>query len=206
MLAGNTGPSTAGWFRKPVTSLSDLKGLRIRVTGLGAEVYKRLGATPMVVSPSETYVALERGTIDAAEFLAPSNDLPMGLHKIAPHLAYPGFNKPNGASEAIISAQAWRDLPEHLKAIVQAACRAEHDRGLAEAEAANATAMKQLIMAGAQPMSMPADILDQARRATSDILQDIAARDALSGRIVASYLEARGEGAPWRAMQGLMRI
>lgn len=206
MLAGNTGPSTAGWFRKPITSLADLKGLRIRVTGLGAEIYKRLGAVPMVVAPSETFITLERGTIDAAEFLAPANDLPMGLHKVAPHLAFPGFSKPNGASEALVNLSAWNDLPEHLKAIVATAARAEHDRGLAEAEAANAAALRQLLAEGVQPMPMPADVLTEARRATDEVLKEIAARDGLSGRIVASYLAAKGEGAPWRGMQAMGRV
>ncbi len=80
LLAGNTGPSSAGWFRKPIMSLADIRGLRIRVTGLGGEIYRRLGATPIVTAPSDTYPALERGVIDAAEFLAPGNDAPMGCN------------------------------------------------------------------------------------------------------------------------------
>jgi TRAP-type mannitol/chloroaromatic compound transport system substrate-binding protein len=204
-LAGNTGPSAAGWFRQPVRELADIKGLRIRVTGLGAEVYRRMGAAPMAVPPGDTYITLERGTIDAAEFLAPANDLPLGLHKVAPHLGYPGFNKPNGASEALIGAKAWHDLPEHLKAIVRAACRAEHDRGLADAEAANGGALRQALAEGAQPFAMPPDVLAEARRATEDVLGEIAARDTLSRRIVESLAAAKAENAPWRGMQGLWR-
>ncbi|MGL4325363.1 MAG: TRAP transporter substrate-binding protein, partial [Beijerinckiaceae bacterium] len=125
-LAGNTGPSSAGWFRKMVQSPADMQGVRIRVTGLGAEIYKRLGAVPTAIAPGDTYPALERGVIDAAEFLAPANDLPLGLHRIAPHLYFPGFNKPNGASELLIGEQHWRALPPHLKLIIEMACRAEH--------------------------------------------------------------------------------
>ena len=88
LLAGNTGPSMGGWFRKPVESLADIKGLRIRVQGMGGEVYAALGATPQSIPPADIYPALERGTIDAVEILAPVNDLPLGLHRIAPYLLH----------------------------------------------------------------------------------------------------------------------
>lgn len=204
-LAGNTGPSTAGWFRKPLNSATDLAGLRIRVTGLGGELYRRLGATPMALSPGETYPALERGVIDAAEFLAPANDRAMGLSRVAPYLAYPGFNKPNGASEALISRVAWEALPVHLREIIRTACRAEHDQGLAEAETANAAALRLLVGEGAQLMPLPADVLVQARNATGEILAGIRGQDALSARIVSSYLAARDFGLAWRRMQALVR-
>ena len=98
-LAGNTGPSMGGWFRQKLAGPDDLKGMRIRVQGLGAEVFRRLGAVPMTVAAGDLLPALERGSIDAAEFLAPATDLETGLHKNAPFYYAPGFNKPNGASE-----------------------------------------------------------------------------------------------------------
>ena len=201
LLAGNTGPSTAGWFRQPLKSIGDIAGLRIRVTGLGAEIYRRLGATPLVIAPSETYQALERGVIDAAEFLAPSNDQALGLYRVAPHLHYPGFNKPNGASELQIGAGHWRDLPEHLKGIIEAACRAEHDQGLAEAMRANAVALRQLIEAGARPMALPVDILTRIPTLVAEIHEELRMRDALSARILASYDAARTASTAWQRMQ-----
>ncbi|MFM9973001.1 MAG: TRAP transporter substrate-binding protein [Beijerinckiaceae bacterium] len=206
MLAGNTGPSTGGWFRKPLAGLSDLSGLRMRVTGLGGEVLKRMGVTPVVIAPGETYQALERGLIDAAEFLAPANDQSLGLHKVAPYLAVPGFNKPNGASELIIGADLWRSLPEHLKLIIRTASRAEHDEGLAEADHGNAAVLRQMVAEGAKPMALPTDILERAAQASVEVLNGIAMRDALSSRIVASYRSALQASGPWVQMQGQQRL
>ncbi len=201
LLAGNTGPSSAGWFRKPIMSLADIRGLRIRVTGLGGEIYRRLGATPIVTAPSDTYPALERGVIDAAEFLAPGNDAPMGLQRVAPHLAFPGFNKPNGASEALVSLKAWAALPAHLRAIVEAACRAEHDAGLADANALNDAAVAPLLAGGVQLMLLPEDVLEAARKASAEVLDEVAGKDALSARIVASFRAALEAGKAWRRVQ-----
>jgi TRAP-type mannitol/chloroaromatic compound transport system substrate-binding protein len=202
-LAGNTGPSSAGWFRKPVTALADLAGLRIRATGLGGELYRRLGAVPVALAPGETYPALERGVIDAAEFLAPANDLALGLNRIAPHLAFPGFNKPNGASELLVARPLWEKLPPSLKVIIETAARMEHDLGLAEAQRLNAEALRGLVEAGTQVMRLPGDLLRRAAVLAEDLLADIAGRDALSARIVASYRAQRNEST--RAWENLTR-
>ncbi len=203
LLAGNTGASTGGWFRKPMQSMADLAGLRMRVTGLGGEVMKRLGVVPVVIPPGETYQALERGVIDAAEVLAPVNDLPLGFHRVAPHLAYPGFNKPNGASELLIGAPLWRSLPEHLRVIIETAARAEHDIGLAEAARANAEALRQLLTEGARPMAWPADILERAALVAQDVLDAIANTGEANVRIVASYRAAQAKAGPWLRMQSI---
>ena len=116
LLAGNTGPSMGGWFRKEVKDAADVAALRIRVQGLGGDVYQALGATPMAIPPGDVSIALERGTIDAVELLAPVNDLPLGLNRQAPFYYAPGFNKPNGAAEALVSAAAWDGLGPELRA------------------------------------------------------------------------------------------
>ncbi len=202
-LAGNTGPSSAGWFRKPVQSLSDIAGLRIRASGIGGELYRRLGATASVISPGDTYAALERGTIDAAEFLAPANDLALGLNRIAPHLVFPGFNKPNGASELLIAKSQWESLPENLKAIVEAAARMEHDLGLAEAHRLNAEALRTLIEGGTQVQRLPEEVLAKGAMLAEGVLSELAAKDALTARIVTSYRGARNASA--RAWEALAR-
>ncbi len=204
-LGGNTGPSASGWFKSPVTSLAGIKGLRIRATGLGGEVYGALGATAVAIAPGETYAALERGVVDAVEFLAPMNDLPLGLHKVAEHLLVPGFNKPNGASELLIRLDLWRALPPHLKAVVENASQAEHEAGLAEAELLNGKALKDLIGQGAKVGTVPADVLAAARTAADGVLTRIAAVDALSGRIVASYREAQAAMTGWSGIADLTR-
>ncbi len=203
-LAGNTGPSMGGWFRKEIRDAAELATLRIRVQGLGGDVYKELGATPMAIPPGDVFVALERGTIDAVELLAPSNDLPLGLYKHAPCYYAPGFNKPNGAAEALVSEAAWADLPPDLQAIVRTACAAEHAAGLAEAEASNAAALLQLVQQGARVTSFPPDVLAAARKAAETVIDRIAGRDALSAEIVTSYRAAAADGRNWARLQGFM--
>lgn len=199
-LAGNTGPSTAGWFRKPIQTFDDFSGLRIRVTGLGGEVYRRIGATPIVFSPADTYPSLERGLIDAAEFLAPANDLQLGLHRVAPHLAYPGFNKPNGASELLVAEKVWRDLPDHLRSIIVTACRAEHDTGLAEASTTNAAALRQVVSEGAMPFRLPASVLQRLQNTARDVLASLDEENEISRRIKVSYVKSLEAGRAWEAM------
>ena len=203
-LAGNTGPSMGGWFRKPVTSLDDIKGLRIRVQGLGGEVYRELGATPLSIPPGDTVPALERGTIDAIELLAPVNDQPLGFQRFAPFYHMPGFNKPNGAAEALISIAAFERLPADLRAIVDTACAAEHNAGLVEAQASNAAAITELVALGAKVTAFPADVVQAMRAKTEIVLDRKAAESAMAGKIVASYRAAVTAGRNWAGIEAYM--
>jgi TRAP-type mannitol/chloroaromatic compound transport system substrate-binding protein len=193
-VGGNTGPSAGGWFKREITSVDDVKGLRIRATGLGGEVYNALGATALAIPPADTYAALERGVIDAVELLAPVNDQPLGLQRIAPNYLFPGFNKPNGTSETLIALPLWQALPEHLKSIVQAACHAEHDIALGEAEIARQ---------GTKLRLLPDNLLAAARPAADAVLARVAAKDALSQRIITSYAQALDAARTWSALATL---
>jgi TRAP-type mannitol/chloroaromatic compound transport system substrate-binding protein len=174
------------------------------VQGLGGDVYKELGATPMAIPPGDVSIALERGTIDAVELLAPVNDLPLGLNRYAPFYYAPGFNKPNGAAEALVSFAAWEALTPDLRAIVQNACEAEHAAGLADAEFANAAALVQLVSQGVKVTAFPPEILAAARKAAEAVMDRIALKDGLSAEIVASYRAAAADGRAWARLQGFM--
>jgi TRAP-type mannitol/chloroaromatic compound transport system substrate-binding protein len=197
-VAGNTGPSSAGWFRREIRTPADFKGLRIRATGLGAEVYTAFGATALAIPPGDTYAAFERGVIDAVELLSPANDLPAGLDRIARHLVFPGFNKPNGPSELLIGATAWQSLPRHLQAIIENACRAEHDRALAETMAANATALAQLAGSGVTIHWLTKEVLADARSAADVVLARVASSSALAERIVAHQKAYSASTLAWQ--------
>ena len=204
-LAGNTGPSMGGWFRRRLEGLDDLKGLRIRVTGLGAEVYARLGAVPTTIPAGDLLPALERGSIDAAEFLAPATDLETGLQRHAPFYYAPGFAKPNGASEALIGLPAWSALPDDLRAVVAEACRAEHGLGLADAHRRNATALTDILGRGGVTLeAFPRPILEAARRVSGELVAEIAASSPLARRIVESYAAAQAETRAWSALSADM--
>lgn len=200
-LAGNTGPSMGGWFRRRIEDAEDLKGMRVRVQGLGAEVYTRLGAVAMAVSAGDLLPAIEKGSIDAAEFLAPATDLETGLPKYVPFYYAPGFNKPNGASELLVSLKAWDQLPDDLRGIVVESCRAEHTLGLADAAQTNSLALTEIL--GRYPVTLeafPRSMMEAASRASSDLLTDIAGTSELAGRIVESYRSAVNDLRGWSAL------
>lgn len=200
-LAGNTGPSMGGWFRKAIDSPDDLNGLRIRVQGLGGEVFRRLGATPVTLPPGEIATSLSTGAIDAVEFLAPSSDLALGLHRATQLYYAPGFNKPNGAGECLVSLKAWNNLPDDLRAIVRDACRAEHAEALADAARLNGEALKVLVERhGVRTPLFPKPVLDAARDAAGDILASIAATSPLAGRVAQSYAAAQEGGRAWAGL------
>src|ERR1043166_7990214 len=102
-MGGNTGVCMGGWFRREIKSLDDVKGLKLRTLGLGGEIYRRLGATPQTTSPGEIFISLQSGVIDGAEFVGPGSDIALGLYRVAPFYYGPGFNKPNGTGECIVS-------------------------------------------------------------------------------------------------------
>ncbi len=201
LLAGNTGPSMGGWFRKPIQGVSDLKGLRIRVSGMGSEVYAALGATPQTIPPGDIFAALEKGAIDAVELLAPVNDLPLGFYRHAPHYYMPGFNKPNGAGEALISIAALEKLPNDLQQVIQTACQAEHSAALAEADHSNAAALIELVQKGAKVTAFPTDVIAAARASAKEVLDAKAGKSAIAGKIIDSWRQTLSAGSAWTRVQ-----
>ncbi len=205
VMAGNTGPSMGGWFKRRLSGPDDLKGLRIRIQGLGAELFRRLGATPLAISAGDLLPALETGAIDAAEFLAPATDLETGLPAHAPYYYAPGFNKPNGASECLISLRAWGVLPSDLRAVVTEACRAEHTLGLADAHERNASALTEIL--GRYPVTLeafPRALIEAARKTAGEMMGELGASSPLAARIVASYQAAQANLRGWSALSADM--
>ena len=200
-MAGNSGMQMGGWFVKPIRSLDDVKGLKLRMPGLGGEVFRHLGATPVSTAPSEILPALTAGTVDGAEFLGPWSDAALGLYRVAPYYYWPGFNKPNGTGEAIVSLKAWEALPADLKAIVRDACAVEHSLSLAEAEWNDGRALAQLVERHrVQLTRFPDDLLAAAKTAAEQVLDALAAKDASAARILASYRQARAGLGRWSAI------
>ena len=145
LACGNTGVQMAGWFNREITSVDDLKGLKMRIPGLGGEVMARLGAVPVNIPGGEIFTSLQQGAIDAAEWVGPYNDLAFGLHRAAKYCYYPGWQEPGPTLECMVNKTAYESLPNDLKAILDACCRAINDDMLAEYTARNQDALKQLI-------------------------------------------------------------
>ncbi|MCW5691145.1 MAG: TRAP transporter substrate-binding protein [Pseudolabrys sp.] len=197
-MGGNTGVCMGGWFRREVKSLDELRGLKLRSLGLGGEVYRRLGATPQTTPPAEILTSLQSGVIDGAEFVGPGTDIALGLYRVAPFYYYPGFNKPNGTGEAIVSLKAWEALPADLKAIVAHACAVEAGYALAEMERLNAEALGVMIKQhNVKLTAFPADLVAAARKEADAVLADMAAKDAATAKVHSSYKVFRTRVSDW---------
>jgi TRAP-type mannitol/chloroaromatic compound transport system substrate-binding protein len=197
-MGGNTGVCMGGWFRREIKGLDDARGLKIRSLGLGGEVYRRLGATPQTTPPGEILTSLQSGVLDAAEFVGPGTDIALGLYRVAPLYYGPGFNKPNGTGEFIVSTKAWEALDGELKAIVAHACATEASYALAEMERLNIEALAALTgQHGVRLKSFPADFVARARAQAVDVLGELANRGALARKIHDSYSAFRARTAAW---------
>jgi len=197
-MAGNTGVCMGGWFRREIKSRDDVRGLKLRSLGLGGEVYRRLGAIPQTTSPGEILLALQSGVIDGAEFVGPGSDIALGLYRFAPFYYGPGFNKPNGTGECIVSLKAWETLDDEMKAIVAHACAAEASFALAEMERLNIEALATLTTRdNAQLRTFPPDLVAAARVQASDVLGELAARSDKARKVHDSYVGFRDRVSAW---------
>jgi TRAP-type mannitol/chloroaromatic compound transport system substrate-binding protein len=197
-MGGNTGVCMGGWFRRELKMLDDIKGLKIRSLGLGGEIYRRLGATPQTTPPGEILTSLQSGVLDGAEFVGPGTDIALGLYRVAPNYYGPGFNKPNGTGECIVSLKAWEALDSETKAIIAHACAAEASYALSEMERLNAEALAALVERfSVQLRAFPPDIVTAARKQATDVLAELAGRNEMARRIHDSYAAFRSRTAPW---------
>jgi TRAP-type mannitol/chloroaromatic compound transport system substrate-binding protein len=199
--AGNTGVQMAGWFKREINSVADLAGLKMRIPGLGGEVMSKLGATPVNLPGGELFSALQSGAIDATEWVGPYNDLAFGLHRVAKYCYYPGWQEPGPTLECMINKAAFEGLPDDLKAVVEACCRAVNDSMLAEYTARNQAAMETLQGEhGVEFRPLPEDVLIALRQASTEVLEQTAARDPFAAKVYASVKAFRTSGRAWAAV------
>jgi TRAP-type mannitol/chloroaromatic compound transport system substrate-binding protein len=197
-MGGNTGVCMGGWFRREIAGLADLRGLKIRSLGLGGEIYRRLGATPQTTPPAEILPSLQSGVLDAAEFVGPGSDIALGLYRSAPFYYGPGFNKPNGTGECIVSLKVWNALDAEMKAIVTHACATEASFALAEMERLNAEALAALTgQHGVKLRAFSSDLIAAARRQARDILAELAGRSERARKVHDSYTAFRERTSAW---------
>jgi len=186
--AGNTGTQMGGWFNKEINSVDDLKGLKMRIPGIGGEVLRRAGGTPVTLPGSEIFTALQTGAIDATEWIGPYNDIAFGLNKAAKYYYYPGWHEPGPTLECIVHRQAWESLPADLKAIVELACMSTNVEMPADYAHGNAIALEQLKAdTSVELRKFPDDVIDRLRSITRDVVAELSARDPAAARIEKSY-------------------
>ena len=184
MPAGNSGMQMAGWFNKEINSLNDLKGLKMRIPGLGGEVLARAGGTPVMLPGGEIFTALQTGTIDATEWVGPYNDQAFDLYKAAKYYYYPGWHEPDSLIELVINKDAFAKLPADLQAIVRTAAQAENEHMLSEMTARNMTALKSLQEKHhVQLRALPTEVLERFKELSAEVLAELAASDPASKKV-----------------------
>jgi TRAP-type mannitol/chloroaromatic compound transport system substrate-binding protein len=190
---GNTGVQMAGWFNKEINSLDDLKGVKMRIPGLGGEVFERAGGTAVSLPGGEIFTSMETGYIDATEWVGPYNDLAFGLHQVAKYYYYPGWQEPGPNLELIVNVDAFNELPDDLKAIVENASLAVNADLLAEYTARNNAALRELVDThGVDLRRLPDDVLAEIRTISYEMTAQLGeSDDELVRRIYQSYQQYR---------------
>ena len=203
-LCGNTGVQMTGWFKKPIEKVDDFKGLKMRIPGLAGRVYQQLGVDVRLLPPGEIFPALERGVIDAAEFVGPFLDRQIGLHRAAKFYYTTGWHETATSSELIINKAKWESLPADLKAIVENACAACNVISEAWCQKNNAEAMEDLIKnQGVTAQPLPDAVVDALRAANTKILEEAVAKDPVTKKVHEVLHGLHGEV---QAMVGLFGV
>ena len=194
---GNTGAQMGGWFRKEIKSLREMKGLKFRIAGFAGKIFERIGAVPQNIPGGEIYTSLEKGTIDAAEWVGPYDDQKLGFVKVAPFYYYPGFWEGSAQLDFFINQKAWDALSAENKAIVEAASAQAHIDIQAKYDARNPIALKQLVGTGAKLKAFPNDMMNEAFKISNDIYAETSAKNASFGKIYADLAKFRAEQNLW---------
>ena len=194
---GNTGVQMGGWYRKEIKSLADLKGLKMRVSGLAGQVLAKLGVVGQQIAGGEIYQALERGTIDAAEWVGPYDDEKIGIHKVAKYYYYPGWWEGGPQLSTVVNLKQWESLPKAYQSIFESACAEANVHMLASYDAKNPEALKRLVGGGAQLRQFPKPLMEAAQKAAFEIYDEAAAKSPHFKRIYGQWLKFRADQFLW---------
>ncbi len=195
--SGNTGVQMGGWYRREIKSLADLKGLKMRVAGIAGQVLAKLGVVGQQLAGGEIYQALERGTIDAAEWVGPYDDEKLGFQKVAKYYYYPGWWEGGPQLSTVVNIKQWESLPKHYRSIFESACAEANVHMLAHYDAKNPEALKKLVAGGAQLRQFPKPVMEAAQKAAFEIYDEAAAKSAHFRRIYAQWLKFRNDQFLW---------
>ena len=194
---GNTGAQMGGWFRREITALSDLVGLKMRIGGLAGKVMAKLGVIPQQISGADVYEALERGSIDAVEWSGPYDDAKLGFHRVAKYYYAPGWWEGGAQITFMIGRAAWESLPPTYRAALENACAAANASMLAKYEMLNARALRVLVAEGAQLRAFPRSTLVAAQDAAEDVMAEEAVRNPRFAKVYGEWARFRDESRLW---------
>jgi TRAP-type mannitol/chloroaromatic compound transport system substrate-binding protein len=194
---GNTGAQMGGWFRKEIKSIEDMKGLKFRVGGFAGRVCEKLGAVSQNIPGGEIYQALEKGTIDAAEWVGPYDDQKLGFNKVAPNYHYPGWWEGGPQLDLYVNQKAYDALSAEYKAIIEAAASYAHTDMQAKYDGKNPAALRQLVAGGTKLVRFPKDVMDAAFKEAMALYSDISAKNPSWKKVYDDYSKFRADQNLW---------
>ena len=194
---GNTGTQMGGWYRKEIKSLEDVKGLKIRIAGLGGNVFAALGAVPQQIAGGDIYPALEKGTIDAAEWVGPYDDEKLGFYKVAKNYYYPGWWEPGPILHFMVNKKEWDKLPKEYQEAFQAAAYEANVTMTAEYDHKNPIALSKLLQNGVKLQAFPKDVMEAAYKAAQDLYAEEAAKNPAFKKIYVEWEKYRKTQNAW---------
>lgn len=195
--AGNTGCQMGGWFRSEIKSALDLAGLKVRIGGFAGKVLQRLGSVPQQTAGSDVYEALEKGTIDAAEWVGPYDDEKMSLTRVAPYYYYPGWWEGGSTLHVAFNLDRWNQLPKAYQSILSAAAMVANQDMQAAYDARNPASLKRLVAVGTRLRAFPQDVLEASYKTTAELTKEIADSNPRFKRILDSYMAFRNDEYLW---------
>ena len=194
---GNTGTQMGGWYRREIKTVADLKGLKMRTAGFAGEVLSRLGVVPQQIAGGDIYPSLEKGTLDAVEFVGPYDDEKLGFNKVAKYYYFPGWWEGGPQVSLYIHDPAFHALPKNYQAIVEAASRVAHVAMTSRYDALNAAALRRLIAGGAELRAFPREVMDAAFAASNTVYKEFNDRDPKFKAMYDNYMAFRDDLVPW---------
>ncbi len=197
MPCGNTGAQMGGWYRKEINTLADMQGLKMRIGGMGGKIIEKLGVVPQQIPGGEIYAALEKGTIDAAEWVGPYDDNKLGFQKVAKYYYYPGWWEGGPVLNSMINLAKWNELTPEYKAILSTACRAANADMMANYDSKNPTALKELVGGGAVLRPFSQEILSAAYEAAKSTYAEISAANPAFKKIYDHQLAFKKDAYLW---------
>ena len=195
--AGNTGCQMGGWFRKEVNSVADLKGLKMRIPGLGGKVMNRLGVTVQVLAGGDIYPALERGVIDATEWVGPYDDEKAGFYKVAKYFYYPGWWEPAPTLSLYVNQKAWDSLPKEYQAIISTAAAQANQQMMVDYDAKNPKALQSLLKKGVKMRRYSDEILQAAQKEAFSLYAELSAADPVYKKIYDNWSKFKKDSDAW---------
>ena len=194
---GNTGVQMGGWFRREIKSLADLKGLKMRIPGIGGQIMDRLGAIPQTVAGGDIYPMLERGALDATEWVGPYDDEKLGFNKVAKFFYYPGFWEAGPMLSALVNEKKWNELPKEYQTILAVACGEANVWMTAKYDAQNPPALRRLVAGGTKLRPFPKTVMQAAEKASYELYSELGAKSAYWKKIYPEWKKFRDEQFLW---------